>query len=93
MHISSTAKNIAWGVGGTMLSLWLLTRLLPGAAARLGLFSYPLFGDSQRDLYEPFGLRSITAGIAKAAVTTEKASSPVGAPSGGFFGYDLNPFD
>ena len=60
MHIPNW-KPLAIGVAGTALTLFFLTRFLPGGAARLGLAPSPLFGDAQKRLIEPFGYRPLSS--------------------------------
>ena len=67
----------AWAIGvvGTAFSLFVLTRLLPGGGARLGLFPSPLFGEKQKDWIEPFGYRPLNSLWTQTAQAKPKTSS------------------
>ncbi|OGT60607.1 MAG: hypothetical protein A3E01_09400 [Gammaproteobacteria bacterium RIFCSPHIGHO2_12_FULL_63_22] len=57
MHIPNL-KPVLIGVAGTIITLIVVTRLLPGAAARAGLIPQPLAAQ-QSGWWEPFGLRAL----------------------------------
>ncbi|MEK7383969.1 MAG: hypothetical protein AAB262_11890 [Elusimicrobiota bacterium] len=59
MHIPNI-KPVLIGVAATMLTLYAISRLLPGAAARVGLMPRPISAQ-QIGWYEPFGLKPLSA--------------------------------
>ena len=77
MHIPNI-KPVLIGVAATMLTLYAISRLLPGAAARAGLIPRPL-NAAQANFYEPFGLRPLSDLWNGGAAKTQ----PVSRSSGG----------
>lgn len=59
MHIPHI-KPVLIGVAGTALTLYIISRLLPGVAVRVGLLPRPVHA-AQIGWYEPFGLKPLSA--------------------------------
>ena len=53
-------KPLAIGVAGTLATLYVISRLLPGAAARVGLLPRPISAQ-QISWPEPFGLKPLSS--------------------------------
>ena len=67
-------KPLAIGVVGTLATLYVISRLLPGAAQRVGLQPRPLTLGQWTDWYEPFGGRKLSGLWNKAETVSAKSS-------------------
>lgn len=62
-------KPLAIGVAGTLATMYVISRLLPGAAVRVGLLPRPLAA-AQIGWPEPFGLKPLASYFGNGARAT-----------------------
>lgn len=67
-------KPLAIGVAGTLATLYVISRLLPGAAARVGLLPHPISA-MQISWPEPFGLKRLSSFLSNSGAKAQTVST------------------
>ena len=75
-------KHLVVGAAVLFVTAWAFSRLLPGAAARMGLRPRPLFPDYQNTWPEPFGLSPLIGAGPMATPAASRTTGPTQAQLG-----------
>jgi hypothetical protein len=68
-------KHLVVGVAVFFATGWVISRVLPGAAFRMGLTPRPLLPDYQNDWPEPFGLEPLLPSLMKKTAPASTSTS------------------